>query len=71
MPEVPVRAVVFDPPPVEATAETNPSFRPVANAVLLMLLIVALIRIRGAPERKTAKVRDPFVDTSRRDFEAE
>ncbi|MGB1623257.1 MAG: S8 family serine peptidase [Candidatus Poseidoniaceae archaeon] len=71
MPEVPVRAVVFDPPPVEATAETNPSFRPVANAVLLMLLIVALIRIRGAPERKTAEVRDPFVDTSRRDFEAE
>jgi len=71
MPEVPVRAVVFDPPPVDATAETNPSFRPVANAVLLMLLIVVLIRIRGAPERKTAGVRDPFIDTSRRDIEAE
>ena len=71
MPNQTIRAVVIDPPDVEVAAETGPSLRPVANAALLVLLIVVLLRVRGGHERKTEGLRDPFLETSRPDFEAE
>ena len=71
MPESPVRSLVFDPPVADPDIESDLSLRPVANALLLLLLIGLLIRARGPPEREAATPRDPFVDTSRRDFEGE
>ena len=71
MPESPVRSLVLDPPVVDTGVESALSLRPVANALLLLLLIGLLLRARGPPERGAAALRDPFVDTSRRDFEGD
>ena len=71
MPPTPVQSIVLDPPVVEEGVDSSPSLRPVANALLLVLLIAVLVRTRGATEREAAGPRDPFIDTSRRDFEAE
>ena len=71
MPEAPVQSVVLDPPVVDAVAESSPSLRPVANALLLVLFIAVLVRARGANKREPASLRDPFTDTSRRKSEAE
>ena len=71
MPPAPVRSIVLDPPAVDEVVDSSSSLRPVVNALLLVLLIAVLVRTRGATEQEAAGPRDPFIDTSRREFEAE
>ena len=65
MPAEQVRTVVLDPQPLASPEENSTSFRPIALAGLLLLLLVALISWRQPPERAPAGPRDPFVASSR------
>ena len=71
MPATPVQSVVLDPPVADVVADSSSYLRPMANALLLVLLVAVLVRARSTTERVAAGPRDPFIDTSRRDFEAE